>query len=122
MCGPFCSVPAVPMMTVVVPALTRSRTSAQVSSSMQTVSGGLPAGAVAGAFAGRWAEGVDIIAERHQQHRQRRPDQASPHLPALHRHGALIGTGAEDSFDGVSTGSVMNDGSDAERNTLCSAY
>src|SRR5262245_16554561 len=55
MCGPFCSVPAVPMMTVVVPLLTRSRASAQVSSSMNTVSGGLPEGAVGGALAGRWA-------------------------------------------------------------------
>ena len=60
MCGPFCSVPAVPMMTVVVPPLTRSRTSAHVSSSSKTVSGGLPPGAVAGAFAGRWAEPVDV--------------------------------------------------------------
>ena len=47
------SVPAVPMMTVVVPALTRSRASAQVSSSRNTVSGGLPAGPVGGASAGR---------------------------------------------------------------------
>src|SRR5262245_19707431 len=55
MCGPFCSVPAVPTMTVVVPALIRSRTSAHVNSSSHTVSGGLPEGEVAGALAGRWA-------------------------------------------------------------------
>src|SRR6187402_773160 len=56
MCGPFCSVPAVPTITVVWPAATRSRTSAQVSSSMKTVSGALPDDMVAGASAGRWAE------------------------------------------------------------------
>ena len=55
MCGPFCSVPAVPTITVVHPALTRSRVSAQVSSSRKTVSGGVPPGPVAGASAGRWA-------------------------------------------------------------------
>ena len=58
MCGPFCSVPAVPMMTVVVPAATRSRTSAQVRSSRKTLSGGLPEGPVLGASAGRWADSV----------------------------------------------------------------
>ena len=51
-CGPFCSVPAVGMMTVVVPDLVRSRTSAHVNSSMKMVSGGFAAGAVAGEFAG----------------------------------------------------------------------
>src|SRR4051812_42866160 len=56
MCGPFCSVPAVPTMIVVVPAAIMSRTSAQVSSSSMTVSGGFPAGAVAGAVVGRCAE------------------------------------------------------------------
>ena len=61
MCGPFCSVPAVPMMTVVLPALIRSRTSAHVSSSMNTVSGGLPDGAVAGASAGRCAATVIVV-------------------------------------------------------------
>jgi hypothetical protein len=55
MCGPFCSVPAVPTITLVVPAATRSRTSAQVSSSISTVSGGFAAGIVAGASAGRCA-------------------------------------------------------------------
>ena len=55
MCGPFCSVPAVPTMTVVVPPAIRSRTSAHVSSSSNTVSGGFPEGAVAGALAGRCA-------------------------------------------------------------------
>ena len=39
MCGPFCSVPAVGMMTVVVPAAIASRTSVQVSSSRNIVSG-----------------------------------------------------------------------------------
>src|SRR5689334_19264607 len=63
MCGPFCSVPAVPTMIVVVPALIRSRTSAHVSSSSSTVSGGLPAGAVAGADAGRCAE-PDAMSDR----------------------------------------------------------
>src|SRR5262245_58861036 len=58
MWGPFCSVPAVPMMTVVVPAFTMSRTSAHVRSSMNTVSGALPADAVSGALAGLCAETV----------------------------------------------------------------
>ena len=61
MCGPFCSVPAVPMMTVVHPSLIRSRVSAQVSSSSITVSGGLPEGAVAGASAGRCAATVIVV-------------------------------------------------------------
>ncbi len=56
MCGPFCSVPAVPTITLVVPAAIRSRTSAHVRSSMKTESGGLPDGAVAGASAGRCAK------------------------------------------------------------------
>src|SRR5829696_6966572 len=64
MCGPFCSVPAVPMIAVVVPAFTRSRTSAQVSSSRNTVSGGLPLAAVAGALAGRCADTVDAARRR----------------------------------------------------------
>src|SRR5688500_10751864 len=39
MCGPFCSVPPVGKMIVVLPALIASRTSVHVSSSMNTVSG-----------------------------------------------------------------------------------
>src|SRR5262245_3001526 len=39
MCGPFCSVPPVGTISVVVPARTRSRTSVHVSSSSDTVSG-----------------------------------------------------------------------------------
>ena len=58
MCGPFCSVPAVPTITFVVPDAIRSRTSAHVRSSMNTESGGLPDGAVAGASAGRCAPAV----------------------------------------------------------------
>jgi len=42
MCGPFCSVPAVPMMTVVVPPLMRSRHSAHVSYLQENRVGGLP--------------------------------------------------------------------------------
>src|SRR6185436_19585438 len=60
MWGPFCSVPAVPMMTVVVPLLIRSRVSAQVRSSRKTVTGGRPDGAVSGAERGRCADAPAI--------------------------------------------------------------
>src|SRR5688572_26553598 len=53
MWGPFCSVPAVPIITVVVPAWTMSRTSAQVKSSRNTVSGAVPPGPVGGSPSGR---------------------------------------------------------------------
>src|SRR6185436_14453468 len=54
MCGPFCSVPAVPMIAVVLPFWMSSASSSQVSSSRKTVSGGLGVGS--------WADAIDADA------------------------------------------------------------